>query len=128
MLMSKNMKMPALNSTRKFELADGTVVPLTLNNALLYQIRSERKSDYDKFNDVLFKGGKDYFQLVDVLYVAYLCGFLSEHGNIDDAMDDISFMLAMPEDPIVVSEEAQWLISPKKMRDSVAPSKSGQGK
>lgn len=124
--MSKNVKKPALNSRRKLELSDGSTVPLTLNHALLYQIRAERKDAYDKFNDFIIGGVKDYFKLVDVLYVAYLCGYLEEHGDTDGAMSDIDFMLALPEDANVVAEEAQWLTAPKKMRDSVAPSESGQ--
>lgn len=120
------MKKPALNSRRKLELSDGTTVPLTLNHALLYQIRAERRDAYDKFNEFIFHGGKDYFQMVDVAYVAYLCGYLEEHGDIDGAMSDVDFMLAIPEDPNIIAEEAQWLTAPKKMRDSVAPSESGQ--
>ena len=104
--MSKNAKKPALNSRRKLELSDGSTVPLTLNHALLYQIRAERKDAYDKFNDFIIGGVKDYFKLVDVLYVAYLCGYLEEHGDTDGAMSDIDFMLALPEDANVVAEEA----------------------
>lgn len=120
------MKSPKLNASRQFEMADGSVVPLTLNHALLKQVRTERKDAYDKFNDFIFHGGRDYFQLVDVVYVAYLCGYIDEHGSLDGAMGDIDFMLALPDDINAVSEEAQWLTAPKKMRDSVPPSKSGQ--
>ena len=124
--MSKNMKHASLSTRRKLVLNDGSQVDLTLNNALLYQLRSERKIEYDKFNDFIFNGGKDYFQLVDVLYVAYLCGQLDGRGSLDGAMSNVDFMLALPEDPNAIAEEVQWLTAPKKMRDSVAPSRSGQ--
>lgn len=120
------MKAAAINSHRKFELSDGTTVALTLNNALLYQIHTERRDCYDKFNDFIFRGGKDYFQMVDVLYVAYLCGYLDENGGLDGAMSDVDFMLALPADPNTIALETQWLTAPKKMRDSEAPSESGQ--
>ena len=104
-----NKKM--LNTVRDFELADGTVVQMTLNYYALYQLKPKKKSIYERYNKIMTRGPEEELENVTILYTAYLCANVH---NIDECMDEMTFLTLMPENRQYIGEVISELINPKK--------------
>ena len=100
-----------LNNVYDFELADGTVVKVTLRFFSLYQLKSKNKSIYDRYNKIMTTGPKEELDNVLILYTAYLCANVSD---IDSCLDEMEFMELMPTDREYIGQILGDLIHPKK--------------
>lgn len=105
--MSKKM----LNTTCELELIDGTVVKLTLAFYALYQLKSKKKSVYDRYNKIMVNGPQEELENVTVLYTAYLCANIA---NVEECMSEIEFMQMLSPDREQVADTIEQLIKPKK--------------
>ena len=68
-----------INTELEFKLNNNETVKLTLNFALLLKIKNKYPEEYESFNKVVLYGDKkdiDFFELLSVIYVAYLCANL----------------------------------------------------
>lgn len=103
-----------LNTTYDFELADGSVVELTLAFYKLYQLRSKNKSIYDRYNKIMTnnaKGGAvEELDTIAILYAAYVCANMDK----DNLMDEETFMMLCGSDRVAVNKAVEHLITPKK--------------
>lgn len=112
-----------LSSTIMFELNNGESVPLTLTWGLLMQTRSKSKADYTRFSKMVTGGiGDDVLGSLTILYAAYLCGYIKEHGGTSGCMSEQDFIDLLPDNFRIVIETAQNLLDPKPAGDSVTPS------
>lgn len=105
---------PKMNSKLDFELNDGSIVPLTITWGLLMQIRSKSLSDYKRFSKMVAGGvGDDILGCITILYAAYLCGHIDEHGGTVGCMAESDFIDAVPNNYRLVMETTQKLLDPK---------------
>lgn len=112
-----------LSSEIMFELTNGETVPLTLTWGLLMQTRSKSKSDYTRFSKMVTGGiSGDVLGSLTILYAAYLCGYIKEHGGTSGCMSEQDFIDLVPDNFRIVIEAAQNLLDPKQAGDSVNPS------
>lgn len=112
-----------LNSVIDFELTNGEKVPLTLTWGLLIQTRSKSKADYTRFSKMVTGGiGDDVLGSLTILYAAYLCGYIKEHGSTSGCMSEQAFIDLVPDNFRAVIETSQELLDPKPAGDSVNPS------
>lgn len=103
----KNLK----SVEREFELNDGQVITLTINFGLLYQLRAKNKEAYETYSKTILLGSKDLFDLIQIIYVAYLCANIN---NLDSCMDFETFIDKMPADISEIAKVAGELTQPKK--------------
>lgn len=103
----KNLK----SIERDFELNDGEVIKLVVNFSLLYQLRAKKKEIYETYSKTVLLGTKDVFEMIQVLYVAYLCANIN---NVDSCMDFNTFIERMPPDVSEIAKVTTELIQPKK--------------
>ena len=104
-------KKNALNNVYDFELADGTIVKVTLRFYSLYLLKSKNKAIYERYNKIMVNGPKEELDNCLILYTAYLCANISE---IENCLDEIQFLELMPTDREYVGEVLGDLIHPKK--------------
>lgn len=68
-----------INNELDFTLNNNETVKLTLNFELLLKVKKKHPEEYDKFNKVVLYGTQkstDIFEMLSVIYVAYLCANL----------------------------------------------------
>lgn len=103
-----------LNTTYDFELADGSVVELTLAFYKLYQLRSKNKALYERYNKIMSNNAKggvvEELDTIAVLYTAYVCANMSK----DELMNEEEFMMLCGSDRVAVNNAVEHLITPKK--------------
>lgn len=99
------------NNTQSLELANGEKVELTLTFAKLYQLRTLKPEEYEKFNNVVMNGTKDMFDFLRVNYTAYLC---SHVDDLDACMSFEDFMNKSTYDINMQAAIAQSFLSSKK--------------
>ena len=103
-----------LNTTYDFELADGSVVELTLAFYKLYQLRSKNKTLYDRYNKIMTNnakdGGVDELDTITVLYAAYICANMGK----EELLNEEEFMMLCGSDRMAVNKALEHLITPKK--------------
>ena len=100
-----------MNTYIDYELNDGNSIKLTLNLKKLLVLKSSNPEIYDSANRIIIRGVTDIFDLVSMLYAAYLCGL----NNLEESpMSYDTFMGAIPQniDKMILTVDA--LISPKK--------------
>ena len=111
------------NNEIMFELTNGETVPLVLTWGLLMQTRSKSKADYTRFSKMVTGGlGGDVLGSLTILYAAYLCGYIKEHGGTSGCMSEQDFIDLVPDNFRAVIETSQSLLDPKPAGDSVTPS------
>ena len=101
------------NTFIDFELEDGTKIQLTLNFARLLQLRSKRKSAYEKYTNALAGKGDAFENSLVTLYTAYLCANIEKLDN-EEIMDFNTFIDAIPQNFMTVNTIVDKLINPKK--------------
>lgn len=109
--MSESIRQKLRSTFLDFELNDGSIVKLTLNFGLLYDVRSKYKSIYDEYNRIMTTGKMEDFLMVGtILYTAYLC------ANIDseNILNKEDFFLLLPFDMELLKEVQQKLTQAKK--------------
>ncbi len=73
-----------INTEIDFELINKQKVKLTLNFKLLLKLKANYPEEYNNFNKyILNDGGKnlDFFEILTVIYVAYLCANLESKNK-----------------------------------------------
>ena len=116
-----NLKNLPINQKIDFEMADGTVVRLTVAWILLLQVRSKSKSDYERYSKLLLRGaGDDILAMLTILYVAYLCGYIDDNGSVEGSMSEEEFVSLCPNDLGLIGETINKLLDPKGRRVSAA--------
>jgi hypothetical protein len=98
-----------MNTIIDFELCDGTVVPLTLTFYALYQLKSKHKDAYDTYNKIMVAGIKEEFDMIHILYTAYLCANL----NNDNCLSFEEFLIGCGSKHNHVKKVVAVLVSPK---------------
>lgn len=96
---------------KELELNDGTKIKLVINFGLLYQLRAKRKDIYEAYSKTILMGSQDLFDIVHVLYTAYLCANIND---IDSCMTFDKFIKKIPEDMKLIAEICAELTQPKK--------------
>lgn len=108
------MEKKMLNTTYDYPLADGTTAKLTLNFYYLYQLRSQNRALYDRYNQILNNQQKkeytyDEIDNMEILYTAYCC------ANIDnnERMTEEEFFMLCGSDRVAVGKAIKALLAPK---------------
>ncbi len=107
-----NMDKPMISKsgTEVLELVNGDTVELTLNFKKLLNVRNKKKDLYKRYNKIIMEGMTDAFDVITILYTAYLCGL----DNIDEGMTEEMFMESVPQYVYELNEVAEKLVKPKK--------------
>jgi len=100
-----------MNTYSELELSNGQKVKLTLNLKRLLVLKSNHLDLYREANKIITRGAEDIFDMVKVLYAAYLCALDSgvEEMNYDTFLDLVS-NLGFGE----ITEKVGDLVQPKK--------------
>ena len=100
-----------MNTYSELELSNDQKVRLTLNLKRLLVLKSNHLDLYREANKIITRGAEDIFDMVKVLYAAYLCALDSgvEEMNYDTFLDLVS-NLGFGE----ITEKVGDLIQPKK--------------
>ena len=105
------VKEAMLKSTvKKLELLNGEEVDLTLNFKRLLEVRSKRKDLYERYNKIIMNGTKDGFDVITVIYTAYLCGL----DDVENGMTEEDFLEVLPPYIMTLNTIARDLVSAKK--------------
>ena len=99
------------NTCIEFKFEDGDSVKMTLAFYALYQLKAKNKAIYDKYNEIMTKGAKEEFDMLHVLYAAYLCANIEA---IEICMTFEQFMQKCGSDRYAIKEASEQLIKPKK--------------
>lgn len=92
------------------ELTDGKKIDLTLNFRKLLDVRNKRKELYKRYNNAILEGMKDVFDVITILYTAYLCSL----EDVDMGMTEESFMEKVPPHVYELNRIARDLTTAKK--------------
>jgi len=93
-----------------YELNNGDTIKLTLNLKRLLMLKSTNKNQYDKANRIITRGAVDIFDMVDIIYTAYLCAL----ENNKEAIPYETFIDIIPQNIDKIIQTVDSLISPKK--------------
>lgn len=102
------------SSTETLELINGKTVNLTLNFKKLLNVKNKKKDLYKRYNKAIIEGMTDTFDVITILYTAYLCCL----DDIDTAMTEETFMEMVPPYVGELNKIARNLVSPKKQEAS----------
>lgn len=102
-----------LNTTYDFELADGSIVKLTLAFYALYQLRNKHKSLYERYNKIMTsmnKNNTDILDMVTIVYVGYMCANM----EAENLLSEEEFLIKCGSDIEAVGNAMNHLIRAKK--------------
>ena len=108
-----------MNTEIEYEFFDGTTARLTLAFYLLYQLKAKNRALYDKYNKIMTGGLKDEFDMITVLYTAYVCANMFSDTEL---LDEDVFMLMCGADHVGVANAFKELTTPKNSKASVSRS------
>ena len=111
------MDKPTLNTTYDFMLADGTTVKLTLAFYYLYQLRSNNRNLYDRYNKIMQSTNKNEFDILDMVTVCYV-GYMCANQNAENVLSEDEFYMLCGSDMTEVSKAVNHLLNPKKPKAS----------
>lgn len=118
---------PRINASTEIEMSDGTVLLLTVTWGLLVKLRAKNKEFYKRFSGLITKGFvDDIISALGIVYCGYLCAYLEDNDNLEDALTEDEFTALAPNDIGEVLNAAQELVAPKAVAASRARSQSGQ--
>lgn len=103
-----------LNTMLEYEFCDGTTANLTLAFYLLYQLKAKNRALYNKYNKIMTGDLTDEFDMITVLYAAYVCANLSE----ETLMTEEEFMMKCGSDHFGVANAFKSLTTPKNSEGS----------
>ncbi|MCI8507561.1 MAG: hypothetical protein HFJ06_03200 [Lachnospiraceae bacterium] len=98
------------SEVKTLALTDGKEINLTLNFRKLLEVRNKRKELYKRYNATILDGMKDVFDVITILYTAYLCSL----DDIDTGMTEESFMEKVPPYVYELNQIARDLTTAKK--------------
>ena len=101
-----------MNTYRTLALSNGQELKLTLNLKRLLLLKSNHTNLYKEANKIITKGPEDIFDMVKLVYTAYLCGLESGVPEIEENafLDLVSNELGIAD----ITEIVNDLIQPKK--------------
>lgn len=113
------IKNTTANTVVEMEMADGSVVRLTLAYRFLLKLSSVNRRAYDDYNAVYNKkeGKREEIDNIRILYAAYLCAAIQD-GTEESAMSWDSFIDSVSLDREVTNNAMLALISPKRLGDT----------
>lgn len=116
-------KKTAPNTVVEMEMADGSVVRLTLAYRFLLKLSSVNRRAYDEYNAIYNKkeGKREEIDNIRILYAAYLCAAIQD-GTEESAMSWDAFMDAVSLDREVTNLAMMKLVAPKRARGTATPS------
>ncbi len=100
-----------MNTFLDFDLVDGRKIKLTLNLKRLLLLKGKHRDTYNEVNRIITKGADDIFDMVKVIYTAYLCAL---DTTIEEPMSYDTFLDVIPQDIGELTTVVGELISPKK--------------
>ena len=106
--------MSAITSRYPFEFEDGSTCEMTLAFILLKKMASKHKDAYAKCQKVLTNGAKDEFDMLAVLYGAYVCANMDS----ENLMSENDFIEKCGCDRVAMMEAFQTMTNPKKRKVS----------
>ena len=106
-----------LNTTYDFPFIDGSKVKLTLAFYYLYQLRSNHRELYDRYNKIMQSSDKDGFDILDMVTVCYV-GYMCANMNAENVLSEEEFHIGCGNDMAEVSKAVNHLINPKKQKAS----------
>lgn len=112
------MNKTALATTYNFEFYDGTTCEMTLAFIKLKMLSSKNKSVYERSQKVLSNGAKDEFDILAVLYAAYLCANM----NCENILTEDEFIEKCGSDRRALADAMEALTTPKKQTASASHS------
>lgn len=98
-----------------FEFCDGSTCEMTLAFIQLKRLSSKSKSLYDRCQKIMTNGGKDEFDILTVLYTAYVCANM----NNEILLTEDEFIEKCGSDRQALSDAFIALTTPKKQKASV---------
>ena len=104
------MEKTALTTGYTFEFYDGTTCEMSLAFIRLKRLAGVNKTAYDACQKVMTNGPKDEFDMLDVLYAAYLCANLDGENLIGYE----KFIEKCGTDRFAVSDAFNTMTNPKK--------------
>ena len=107
----------ALNTTYDFPLIDGSTVKLTLAFYYLYQLRSNHRDLYERYNKIMQSTQKNEFDILDMVTVCYV-GYMCANMNAENVLSEEEFYMMCGSDMTEVSKAMGHLINPKKQKAS----------
>lgn len=111
------------NTVVEMEMADGSVVRLTLAYRFLLKLSSVNRKAYDDYNAVYNKkeGRREEIDNIRILYAAYLCAAIQD-GAEESAMTWDAFIDAVSTDRETTNRALMELVAPKRARGTATPS------
>lgn len=104
------MNKHALATTYEFEFYDGTKTQMTLSFARLKMLSSKNKSLYERYMKIMStEKGHTEFDMLAVLYAAYVCAHLDE-----DVMTEDEFIEMCGTDRYAIRDAMNAMTNPKK--------------
>lgn len=105
-----------INNEIDFTLNNGEIVKLSLNFKTLLKIKSNYSEEYEAFNKVVTgsrKDDADFFEVLSVIYVAYLC------ANLDnkDRYTKEEFLNLVPLNITLINNTQNKLLGIKKEKN-----------
>ena len=110
------------NTFVDIDLENGETVKATLTFYYLLQLKNKHKKAYERYNKIITNGAADEFDNITVMYTGYLCAFLADNGDIEDAMSEEEFISVLSPDREYLTECVTMLLAPKKAKASAAHS------
>lgn len=101
-----------MNTYQTLTLSNGQTLKLTLNLKRLLLLKNNHNVLYREANKIITKGPEDIFDMVKLVYTAYLCGLESGVSEIEESvfLDLISNDFGVADITAIVND----LIQPKK--------------
>lgn len=106
-----DMKKLQIASTVEHEFFDGTKVKCTLAMYLLRNLAGQNKALFDTVMKVVSKGTEDFFEMVRVVYAAYVCANMNSEESL---MSEDEFLAMCGSDFTGVGQTFRTLVDPKK--------------
>lgn len=101
-----------------FEFCDGSTCEMTLAFIQLKRLSSKNKALYESCQKVMTNGGKNEFDILTVLYTAYICANMES----ENLLTEDEFIEKCGSDREAISDAFIALTTPKKQKASVSHS------
>lgn len=112
------MNKSVLATTYNFEFYDGTTCEMTLAFIRLKRLASKNKSVYERAQKALSNGVKDEFDILAILYAAYLCANL----DAENILTEDEFIEKCGSNRQAIIDAMRALTNPKKQTASASRS------
>lgn len=108
------MDKTTLATRYEFEFYDGTTCEMTLAFYQLKKLAGKNKALYNRYQSVMTNGAKDEFDMLAVLYAAYVCANFDK----EDRLTEDEFIEKCGTDRYAIKEAMEAMTNPKKRKAS----------